>query len=256
MLAETRLQTVAMDDVCDAVARAIAGEVPIGTYDLVEPTAPTLAEIVAAFRAWLGFAPARFTINTPRALGACVSAIADAAGWLGWRSPLRSTAMKVLQEDLRGDPAPWRAIIGRDLNSLNATLAALPATAQERLYARVQLCLPLLILTLAGFWMASGAIALAQFEPAAAILDGAMAPEAARDAVRFGAFADIALGAGLLLRRYARPAALAMAALTLIYCSASIVFAPHLWADPLGPMLKAIPIAIAALLAAALLEER
>lgn len=256
MLADRRLQTVSMDDVCDAVARAVNGEVSRGTYDLVEPEAPTLAEIVAAMRAWLGFAPARFTINTPRLIGRAVSAIADIAGWLGWRSPLRSTAMKVLEEDLRGDPAPWRAIIGRDLKSLPQTLAALPATAQERLYARTQLLLPMLILTLSGFWLASGFIAFAQIDAAAATLKHAMAPEAARDAVRFGALADIALGAGLLLRRYARPAALAMAGLTLIYCMASLFFAPELWADPLGPMLKAIPIAAAALVVAAMLEER
>ena len=44
--------------------------------------------------------------------GRLVSAAADAIGWLGWRSPARSTAMAQLTAGVIGDPAAWIAATG------------------------------------------------------------------------------------------------------------------------------------------------
>jgi uncharacterized membrane protein YphA (DoxX/SURF4 family) len=117
------------------------------------------------------------------------------------------------------------------------------------------LVLPLIIVTLSAFWIASGAIALFHVPQAAAILDS-FSDDVARAFVIGGACLDIALGAAILIRRFARPAALGMLATTLAYIGASLLWTPELWSDPLGAMLKAIPVAMLSLAAAALLEER
>jgi hypothetical protein len=71
-----------------------------------------------------------------------------------------------------------------------------------------------------------------------------------------GAVLDIALGGLVLVRRWVVPAALGMVAVTLGYLVAGTMFAPDLWADPLGPLVKPIPAAVLALVAMALAEER
>ncbi|MEM8850183.1 MAG: DoxX-like family protein, partial [Pseudomonadota bacterium] len=57
-------------------------------------------------------------------------------------------------------------------------------------------------------------------------------------------------------RLWARRAALGMVALSGAYLLGSLIFAPDLWADPLGPMVKVIPALVLAALVWLLLEER
>ena len=65
---------------------------------------------------------------------------------------------------------------------------------------------------------------------------------------------------GVVWRRF-KPAGLApdetrKVLTTLVYLIAATLYAPALWLDPLGPLVKAIPAAILALLTPALLVER
>jgi hypothetical protein len=142
------------------------------------------------------------------------------------------------------------------LKSLDETLAALPATAQERIYARAQLVLPILVLTLSAFWIASGVIAITQRDAAARVLDGALAPEQAMVLVLGGALADLAIGLGVLVRPFTRTAALAAIALSIAYLIGATLLTPQLWADPLGPLVKIFPSMALALGVAALTSER
>ncbi|MEM8823821.1 MAG: DoxX-like family protein, partial [Pseudomonadota bacterium] len=68
--------------------------------------------------------------------------------------------------------------------------------------------------------------------------------------------ADIALGAAICWRRWAKRAALGMVALSGIYLAGSLIFAPDLWVDPLGPMVKVIPSLVLAALVWLMLEDR
>lgn len=258
VLAMSPIQTVALDDVAAAVVSAARGDIPGGTVaDLTEPGSRRFGETVAAMRGWLGFAPWRWTVPVPDALLGLVSTAADALGWLGWRSPLRSTSIRVLREGIAGDPAPWLAAGGKPCRSLDETLATMPATAQERWFAKAYLLLPLLVAVLAAFWTASGLIGLARMEAAMAVLtDRGVSATFAAVAVVGGSLVDLALGLGILVRPLARRAALAMTAVALAYMAGAVALAPDLWADPLGPMLKTIPAAMLSLVAAAMLDER
>jgi uncharacterized membrane protein len=71
-----------------------------------------------------------------------------------------------------------------------------------------------------------------------------------------GAVIDIALGAAILVRRWTGAAALGMIAVTCAYLAGGTLFTPHLWLDPLGPLVKAIPAMMLALTALALTQDR
>ena len=74
--------------------------------------------------------------------------------------------------------------------------------------------------------------------------------------VAAGALADILIGVGIAFRRTARPALWAALALSAAYVVLGTLLAPQLWADPLGPLLKIVPIVVLHLMALAILDDR
>jgi uncharacterized protein YbjT (DUF2867 family) len=258
ILGNAPVQTVALADVARAATGAAEGKLPPGTEaDLITPEPQSLREIIAEFRRWLGLAPARREITLPAWMVRAAAVAADALGWLGWRSPMRSTALTALAEGVRGDPTPWRELTGETLPGLRDTLAALPATVQERRFARLYLAMPLAVAALSLFWLASGLIGLWQWRVAAAVLAPTDLPETfARTLVWAGAGLDIALGLAVLVRRWARTACFGMAGLGGTYLAAGTILTPWIWADPLGAFVKVIPGIVLALVAAAMLDER
>ncbi|MBC7768150.1 MAG: SDR family oxidoreductase [Phycisphaerales bacterium] len=256
VLAESRVQMVDIEDVCAAVEASVESAVFVRQdIDLVEPTTHSLAELIARVRVWHGFAPARAELRVPGVVGALMASAGDLAGWLGWRSPLRTTSLRSMASGVTGDSTAWRALSGADAASLDAMLLRRPAVRQDRVFARTQLLLPLIVLCLAAYWIASGVIGLWRLNDAVAAQAGATG-DWAHKLVIGGAVVDIALGLGLLWRPWARAACLGMIALTGAYLIFGTAFTPHLWVDPLGPFVKTLPAAILALVCAALLEER
>jgi len=257
VLGDSLVQTVAAEEVAAAVAMALAGTVPMrADYDLMEDTPQTVRNIVGQFRRWLGFATAWATLDLPVWIGQAVAKFADTAGWLGWRSPLRSTALRVLSDGVTGDPGPWKRATGRTCRSLRDTLAALPNTAQERVFARARLVFPVLLVVLSIFWLASGVIGIIQREAAARLLDGVLPAPSVNALVLAGGAIDIAIGMSLIVRSWARRAAIAAIVVSFGYLLAGTVLTPWLWADPIGPFVKVLPGIALALAVAALMEER
>lgn len=255
VLANARIQMADIRDVSEAIAAAVEDRAPAGTdVDLVDATSRTLAEIVADVRAWHGIAPARLRLNVPRAVGGLLARFGDLAGWLGWRSPLRTTSLRALEDGVVGNAGRWTQLTGARIASFPESLLSRPSTRQDRVFAYVQLLLPLLILCLSGFWIASGVIGLFQVDAAARVLPDTIT--SARDLVVAGGVADIALGLALLWRPWARAACFGMILLTGCYLIFGTWLTPQLWADPLGPFVKTLPAAVLALVCAAILEER
>lgn len=252
-----KIQCVAIDDVADAVDAALAGKIAMRSdYDLVEDEPRNLGEVVAQFRSWLGNPPALFQLNLPRWCGGIVARIADGAGWLGWRSPLRTTALQVLAEDVLGDPKPWAEQSGARLKNLDEILEGMPATAQERSFACVQLMYPVMIIALSLLFIASGVIGIANLDGAKAMLAGRVSENLAGLMAAGGAGFDILLGTAILFRPATKFAALAMAGLSIIYLLAGSFLTPDLWGDPLGPLLKILPVIVLSIAAALFTVER
>jgi uncharacterized protein YbjT (DUF2867 family) len=258
ILPKAQVQTVYVGDVAAAVVAAAKREVPSGTIaDLTEPGTRSFPDLVSAVRRWQGWAPPAFRPALPTPLLSAMGKGADILGHLGWRSPLRTTALRALADGIQGDPIPWEKAGGSPCRSLDQTLALLPATRQERLYARAYLALPLAIGTLALFWSLSSLITLIAPLRAMSLLTQRAVPGwIAGTTVIGGAVADLVLGLAILWRQWTKPAALGMIALSGAYVIGSLVVAPDLWTDPLGPMVKVLPGMALAALVWLLMEER
>lgn len=255
--ADRPIHTVAVDDVAAAVSDALAGRLPSRRiYDLVEDHPHTLRQVVVRLRAWLGLAPAPL-VHLPKWLIRGMARVADLLGYLGWRSPLRSTAVAELAAGIAGDPAPLSRVRGQGLASLDETLARNPATVQDRWFARIWALKPVVIGTLSLFWIVSGLVTLAHLDAAGAVLTSRGSPRVlAEAAAALGAIADIVLGVAVLWRPWMALATKGMIALTLVYLVFGTLLAPELWSDPLGPLVKAFPALVLAVVALAIAEER
>lgn len=258
VMPEAPIQTISLDDLAQAVVASANREIPHGTEaDLTSAESHNLPELALAFRRWLGLPEPRFRPRISRWTLPVISGLADALGHLGWRSPLRSTALRSLSEGITGDPGPWTSVGGRPCRPLAETLAAHPATRADRLAARTYFALPLAVTALAIFWTLTGLITLAAPDRAIPILTSrGMTQAAAALLVLAGALADITLGLLILWRNTAGRAALGMALLSGAYLVGSLFTAPDLWADPLGPMLKVLPGLVLALWVWLMLEDR
>lgn len=258
VMPEAMIQTVHVEDVARAVVRAARGEIASGTEaDLTEAHARPLPEVIALFRRWLGFRTPRMSLQVPRIALRAVARLADVAGYLGWRSPLRTTAIRTLSDGVRGDPAAWEEAGGPSCRPIGQTLSDLPSTMQERWFARTYLLFPLAILTLSVFWAVSGIIGLVEFDAARAVLTERGYPSGPAGAgVIAGAVIDLLLAAFVLWRPWTRAACLAMAVVSAGYLVAGTILTPDIWADPLGRFVKVLPVIALSLLAAALAEER
>ncbi|OXT02417.1 oxidoreductase [Notoacmeibacter marinus] len=252
------IQTVFLDDVAQAVVQAATGRIPAGTLaDLTEPRGRPLPDTIAMMRRWLGFPEPLATLPVPRPLLTLLAKGADALGHLGWRSPLRTNALAALADGIEGDPEPWQQAGDHSCRSFDETLAAMPATVQERWFARLYLLFPLGVGLLSLFWALSGAIGLVQLDAAAAVLtESGMAQGPARIAVLAGSVADIGLGFAILWRPWVGAACLGMVLVSLAYLAGGSLATPDLWADPLGPFVKVLPSISLALFVAAIAKDR
>lgn len=232
------VQTVAVEDVAEAVRGAAEGRFDRLDIDLVEATPHRLIDIIVAYRRWLGWRPLETIAPVPVWMGRLVGRGADLFGWLGWRSALRTTSMKVLEDGVRGDASIWLRLEGRPLRSLEETLAAAPATAQDRLHAKAMLAFPILLGLLSAFWIVSGLIGFWRLSAAKAVFADAVSETAASFAVIGGGLADILIGALMLVRFFSRAALWASIGLSVAYLSGASFLTPHLWVDPLGPLVK------------------
>jgi len=255
---DAKIQTVSLHEVASTVVAAAEGPLPNRLdLDLVEPEVHSLSEVLSQMRHWLGFSPAKYEITLPDYGVFAVSKLADALSWLGWRSPLRTTALTVLSEGVLGKPEDLSKFGMLQFSTLPKTLRKMPVGAQDRLFARMALLSPVIIACLCFFWLTSGFAAVARVNEAALVLEKAGWTQGlAIISVLFWAVVDIAIGAAFAFRKYAYSACWAAVGVSLFYLLASTVTVPSLWVDPLGPLVKVVPSIILALVARAALEAR
>ncbi len=215
-------------------------EPSIGGRRVIEAAGPqtvSLAELVSAYRAWLGFAPAP-VLRLPSWIASPVLKAGDAAGWLGWASPLRTTSIRQLVHGAAG-----RAPTPAGVRPFSEALSAEPAGVQDRWHARLYFVRPLAVITLGLFWLATGLITLGPGQrQATEIMVRAGFGRWAHGAAVGGGWLDVALAALFFVRRSTRLAALAMVGVSGAYLVVASLRLGWLWLDPLGPWLKVLPI--------------
>lgn len=251
------LSVVQLDNIVETVLRLLASSSPTPVaIDLVGPEPMRFEEIVARYRAWFGWPPAR-TIRLPRVMVSTAFALGDVAGWLGWRPAMRSNALREMARGAAGDPAPWQRRVGLQPATLDQALTARPSSVQERWFARLYLLKPIVFFVFAIFWLLTAFVSLGPgYAIGKALMIEGGAGALSAPSVIAGGLADLLIGLGILWRPTTRRALWAGLALTLFYVLAGSVLLPRLWEDPLGPMMKVWPILALNLVALAILEER
>jgi uncharacterized protein YbjT (DUF2867 family) len=253
-----KLQVVQLNDVVETVMHFLRVDAPRRVaLDLAGREPLDFNEVVADYRSWLGWPPARqvrvlpFLMDTAYRLG-------DFAGWLGWRPPIRTTARKEIRRGAVGDAGPWIAMTGIVPRSLEQSLAATPASVQERWFAKLYLLKPAMIAVLSLFWIVTGLISLGPgWDSGIGLLrEGGVTGAAAAATVAAGALADLCIGIGIALRRSAWPALWAAVVLCVVYAVLGTMLVPRLWMEPLGPILKIWPILVLHFGALAILDDR
>lgn len=252
------LQVVQLDDLVRTIAFFLAPGAPSRVaLDIAGPERLSFTDVVVAYRAWLGFKPAR-SFRLPEWLAGLAYRAGDLAGWLGWRPPIRSTAQREMTRGAVGDPAPWSQLTGIVPTPLHAALAAEPASVQERWFAQLYFLKPLAFAVFVAFWIGTGIISLTIGWDIGRWLmfDGGVEDPLASAVVVAGALADIAIGLLIAWRRTTRLGLYAALAISVAYTAIGSALLPQLWAEPLGPMLKIWPIMAFNLMLLAILRDR
>lgn len=253
-----RIQTVSVADVAETVARCVSGDLPARqSYDLAHPEIHTLSDIVAIHRQAMGQKPARI-VRCPNWLAHLVGRLADGAGLLGWRSPMRTTALRQLAADVVGDPSGWIGDMNIRPESLSDSLRGYSLGVEAIWFGRLYALKPLIILTLSSLFIASGLIALGPGFAAARdiLMSAGFDARNATGLTLFGGIIDIIVGLAVLIRPFAKAALAAMALLCLAYLVLGTLLVPALWADPLAPLAKIGPVLVLVAIAAAILTDR
>jgi uncharacterized protein YbjT (DUF2867 family) len=251
------LDIVQLDDVAETVARLLApGAASRVALELAGPDRLTFEQVVAHYRAWLGWRPARLVSMPGWAMGLAYR-LGDLVGRLGWRPPVRTTARREIVRGAVGDSGEWRRATGIEPQSLSGALAAQPASVQERWFARLYLLKPLALGTFALFWLITGLVSLGPgYTLAVSYMARAGAGWLSVPSVIAGGIADILVAFAIAYRPTARLGLVAAIFLSFFYVVAGTLLLPGLWADPLGPMMKIWPILALNLVCLAILDER
>ena len=251
------LAVVQLDDVAETVAILLRPGAPSRVaLELAGPDRLSFEEVVAAYRRWLGWPPAR-ELRLPGWAMAAAYRAGDALARLGWRPAIRTTARREIVRGATGDGGEWRRLTGIVPQSLAAALAAEPASVQERWFARLYFLKAVAIGTFALFWLMTGLVSLGPgYDLAVAYMEGAGAGPLSAPSVIAGGAADLAVAATIAWRPTAKRALQAALLLSLFYLAAGTIMLPGLWRDPLGPMMKIWPILALNLLCLAILDER
>lgn len=257
MPATGALQVVDLDDVTATVEMLLKPSAPARmVLELAGPDRLSMQAIISTYRRWLGWAPARAVV-LPAWAAALVYRLGDFAAGLGWRPPIRSTAMREIGFGAVGETESWNRITGIVPRSLSSALANCPASVQERWFARLYFIKPLLFVVIVSFWLLTGIISLTTGFPIGVdLMVKARTGIFAAPGVIAGAVADILVGLAIAYRPTAYHGLWAAIALSCFYIVAGTLLLPELWNEPLGPLLKIWPILMAHAAALAILAER
>lgn len=249
--AQSPVATIGLDDLADTVVKAVEGELPWGAdISVGRNDGLRLRDLVLLHSRWLGMSGAPI-LSLPALLARPVTLLADIAGYLGWRSPLRSTALAVMTRGIHTTAHDHSMF-----KSAADVLQAAPAGVQDLWFARLYLLKPLIVAGLALFWFLSGVIPLFALSAAQVHFEAFLPSPLALWATVATCLADIVLGVLVLVRPYARAALKGMLGLTAIYLVSASLVEPALWLDPLGPLVKVIPSILLTLVALAISDER
>ncbi|WP_271898307.1 SDR family oxidoreductase [Candidatus Phyllobacterium onerii] len=252
-----RLQVVQLDDVVETVIFFIEADSPSRiALDLAGPDAFSMEEVIAQYRRWLGWKDT-VVLAIPSWAARLLYRLGDAASALGWRPPMRTNASLEISRGATGDAGPWKAATGIEAQGLSVALAVNPATVQDKWFANLYFIKPAIFIVLPFFWIMTGIISLTTgWQSGLQLLVGTAVSALAAPLVIAGALADAIIGILIAIRKTARLGLWGAICICVFYILTGTVLRPDLWNEPLGPLMKILPILLLHLAALAILEER
>lgn len=240
------------------LARSIRVICEDGAFDgqTLEPVGPerlTLRDILLRYRYWLGFGRARF-LSILMPVMRFFARIGDVFG----DGPIATNSLIQMIAGNDGDSEKFAGQIGFLPRSFDKALQDRPAQVQDRWHARLFFLAPLLRIALILMWLSSAFLGLFYGAELTAELVSALGlPMPLADPLRIGSSVlDIGIAALLVLDRGGRWSLITQIAVVLGYTAVLGLALPHLWLDPLGPLLKNIPVMMTILAYAAIAERR
>jgi hypothetical protein len=221
------------------------------TLDPVGPETVPMYMVIARLQQWLDLPPTR-RIHLPVAMIRFAARIGDMLG----RGVLRSTAIDQLLYGNTADAEVFAAKIGFRPRSMAEALRFSPSHVQDRWHARLYWLRPCLTLALALMWIGSGLVSLVNFHASVQLSRALGVPAGiAGFAVWVFALFDAMIGLAMIV---AQPRFLGTLQLVLVagYSIGFTFMLPGLWLDPIGPLLKNLPILAAIAVWMALRDER
>jgi uncharacterized protein YbjT (DUF2867 family) len=237
-------------DIGDKTASAVV-------WDLMQQQPVTLGGVIEQFRR--SFGAANFPrVTLPAFLLDLGARLGDIASWLGWMSPMRSTAITELRRGVSGDPSEWMATTGIVPKTLAQAIGPRSATIQDKWFARLFLIKALVIASLSMFWIVSGFIALfVSYDAAAAILSSHAFPrQLVAPVTILTSLMDMTIGVLITLRRTCAIGLIAGITASLGYMLGAAMLTPDLWVEPLGALVKTGPAIVLMLVALMILDNR
>jgi uncharacterized protein YbjT (DUF2867 family) len=237
-------------DIADKTANA-------AVWDLLQKQPVTLGDVIEQFRRSFG------AMNYPRiTLPAFMlnfgARHGDIASWLGWMTPMRTTAMAELRRGVSGNPSAWMAVTGIVPKTLSQAIGQRSATIQDKWFARLFLIKALVIASLSVFWIASGFIALfVSYDAAAGILSShGFPPSLVAPVTILTSLMDMGIGVLITFRRSCAAGLIAGITASLGYMLGAAILTPDLWIEPLGALVKTGPAIVLMLVALMILDNR
>jgi len=222
----------------------------------LEPVGPktlSLKSLLRRYRGWLGFGHA-WRLPIPMPIMRLIARIGDLFG----SGPISTNSLMQMIAGNAGDSEAFATAIGFRPRSLDEALLASPAQVQDRWHARLFFLAAAIRLVLALMWIASGVLGLVR---------GAAQSQAFVAALKLGpgwaeplrvatSLLDFAIALFLLLDRRSRWSTAAQVIVVAGYTLVLGLILPSLWLDPLGPLMKNIPILLLILVHGAIGDRR
>ena len=222
-----------------------------GIWEIGGPETLSQSDLGALYRRWLGRPPAR-VLRLPTGLARSLGRIGEALRF----GPISATAVAQLEAGVTANSTALLERVKTRPRSVTAFVMARPAGTQDLWHARLYLLKPLIRLLLAILWLGSALAGI--LTPDSVIY--ALLPDVPQGfallMARAGGVIDLMIGIALL--GHWRPRFIAWAQLVIVlgYTVGLSALAPHLWLEPLGGLLKNLPILALLTVHLALLDER
>lgn len=222
----------------------------------LEPAGPetlSLRDLLLRYRGWLGFGRGA-AVSVPMPVMSLLARLGDLFG----SGPVSTNSLAQMVAGNAGDGVAFASAIGFAPCRLDDALRDRPAQVQDRWHARLYFLAPVLKAVLVLMWLASAWLGLVHGQGRSIeVVQGlGLSADWAAPLRYVGSLLDLGLAGWLLLAGSGRWTTLAqclvIAGYTLVIGSA----VPALWLDPLGPLMKNLPIMAVVLIHGAIAERR